>query len=163
MEKKEKKKGKGGGLAHIRYRSSGCFLDGPKGPFPGLGASWVPFYLIFSSCLSRSDRREVGGGGMSKAGTRMERAKCRTSCGSIDDTKEKDRRSGRRDGGCPQQLRAMSMSRKRVNECVSNYAKSNVDEVRVWHLQIFCLQSCHRPREGQALTTSLPCMCIEGY
>ena len=69
MEKKGKKKGKGGGLAHIRYRSSGCFLDGPKGPFPEQSASWEAFYLIFSSCLSRSDRREVGGGGMSKGGS----------------------------------------------------------------------------------------------
>lgn len=67
--KKGKKKKKGGGLAHIRYRSSSCFLGGPKGPFPGLPASWEAFYWIFSSCLSRSDRREVGGGGKSKGGS----------------------------------------------------------------------------------------------
>ena len=65
-------------------------------------------FLLFAGVEATEERGAEkvgggGGGGKAEAGTGMARGKSRTSCGSIDDTKEKDGRSGkRRDGECPQ-------------------------------------------------------------
>lgn len=64
-------------------------------------------FLLFAGVEATEERgaEKVGGGGGGKAeaGTGMAHGKSRTSCRSIDDTKEKDGGSGkRRDGGCPQ-------------------------------------------------------------
>lgn len=72
-------------------------------------------FLLFAGVEATEERgtEKVGGGGGGKAeaGTGMARGKCRTSCGSIDDTKEKDGGSGkRRDGGCPHGQWARSMA-----------------------------------------------------
>jgi hypothetical protein len=53
-----------------------------------LGRHFIGFFLL-ARVEATEERWEVGGGGKAEAGAGMERAKCRTSCGSIDDTKEK--------------------------------------------------------------------------
>lgn len=52
-----------------------------------LGRHFVGFFLL-ARVEATEEMWEVGGGGKAEAGAGMERAKCRTSCGSIDDTKE---------------------------------------------------------------------------
>lgn len=60
--------------------------------------------LLFLARVEATGKRwEVGGGGKAEAGAGMARGESRSSCGSIDDTKEK--KGGgreRRDVGCPQ-------------------------------------------------------------
>lgn len=75
-----------------------------------LGRHFIGFFLL-ARVEATEERWEVGGCLKAEA-ERLERAKCRTSCGSIDDTKEEGW-GGRRNGGCPRMQWAQSMDKKR--------------------------------------------------
>lgn len=64
-----------------------------------LGRHFIGF-LLFAGVEATGKRWKVGGGGKAEAGAGMARGKSRSSCGSINDTKEKDGGlEERRDGG----------------------------------------------------------------
>ena len=63
-----------------------------------LGRHFIGF-LLLAGVEATGKRWKVGGGAKAEAGAERARAKCRTSCGSVDDTKGKNGRSEeRRDG-----------------------------------------------------------------
>lgn len=66
-----------------------------------LGSHFIGF-LLLAGVEATGKRLEVGGGAKAEAGAGTGRGKSRTSCGSIDDTKEEKGGNGaRRDGGVP--------------------------------------------------------------
>lgn len=79
-----------------------------------LGSHFIGLFLL-AGVEATGKRWEVGGA-KAEAGARMAHGKSRTSCGSIDDTKEEDGGNGvRRDAGCPryQWARSMALNWKR--------------------------------------------------
>lgn len=80
-----------------------------------LGSHFIGF-LLLAGVEATGGRCEVGGGAKAEAGAGRARGKRRTSCGSIDDTKEENGGDGaRRDDGCPrcEWARSMALNWKR--------------------------------------------------
>lgn len=115
-----------------------------------LGSHFIGF-LLLAGVEATGGKCEVGGGAKAEAGAGRARGKSRTSCGSIDDTKEENGGDGaRRDDGRP------TMSVGKVNGFELEKERKGVagldrEEVELRCHRSFLLALLDRPREGEAL------------